>query len=346
MQMYLGILILSFILTWISCLPFIDYLYQNKFTRKKETEEKRSTQTKEFRLIRARHARKAGTPTGLGVLLIMLISLLFWTLFPTVVPLQIPNLYSSFPIQMELIVIFTSLFGFGLIGLYDDLIKIFGFSKNLYFGLKRRHKLALQCLIAAIIGAELYWGLGINILHIPVVGTLHLGWLYLPLASLLVVTFANAFDITSGLDGLGEGLLIISLFAFWLISYTMLDHVSLLFIAIWLGALIAATYFTVHPARAFLGNASGLAFGATLAVIGLISGKIFPMIVVSGVFLLEVGSSFLQILSKNVFKKRIFPIAPIHHWLELIGWEEAKIVTRAWLAGLVLAIFGLWLAYI
>lgn len=334
MPLYLGVLILSFILTIFSCVPFIDFLYQNKFVRKKETEEKRRSETNEFKLIRARHTHKAGTPTGLGLLLLILIPLLFGVLFPILVPRPSSNLFSNFPIRMELIAIFTTFFGFGLIGLYDDLVKVFGFSVTRHFGLRRRHKFILQCLVALIASGELSWGLGINFLHIPLIGT-----------ALLITTFANAFDITSGLDGLGEGLLIICLFAFLLIAYTQLDHVSLLFIAVWLGALIGATYFTIHPARAFLGNASGLALGSTLAVIGLISGKIFPLLIVSGIFLVEVSSSFLQILSKNIFKKRVFPIAPIHHWMELIGWEESKIVTRAWLAGIILAIFGLWLAY-
>ncbi|MBI2325964.1 hypothetical protein HYU91_01105 [Candidatus Collierbacteria bacterium] len=344
MPLYLGVLILSFILTLVSCIPFIDFLYKNRFIRKKETEEKRTNGTKEFKLIRAKHAHKAGTPTGLGLLLLMLIPLLFGALFPLLVPHQSSNLFSNFPIRMELIVIFTTFFGFGLIGLYDDLVKVFGYSVTLHFGLRRRRKFALQCLVALIVSSELYWGLGINFLHIPILGTLYLGWLYLPLTALLIATFANAFDITSGLDGLGEGLLIICLFAFLLIAYTRLDHVSLLFIAIWLGALIGVTYFTVHPARAFLGNASGLAFGSTLAILGLISGKIFPLLIVGGIFMIEIGSSFLQIVGKNIFKKRIFPIAPIHHWLELIGWEESKIVIRTWLAGLILAILGLCLA--
>ena len=132
--------------------------------------------------------------------------------------------------------------------------------------------------------------------------------------------------------------------AFWVLSASHLYHVLSLFIAIWIGSLLAGIYFTIYPARAFLGNASGMAFGATLAIVGLLSGKFVPMLIVGGVFLVDGGSSLLQILSKNIFKRRIFPIAPIHHWLEVLGWEEPKIVARAWLTGLVLAIFGVWLA--
>ena len=138
----------------------------------------------------------------------------------------------------------------------------------------------------------------------------------------------------------------ICLLAFLAISATQLDRVLLLFLSIWLGSLMAGIYFTIHPARVWLGNASGMAFGATLALMGLLSGKIIALMIIGGIFLIDGGSSLLQILSKNIFKRRVFPIAPIHHWLELMGWEEPKIVARAWLAGLVLAIFGLWLAYL
>ncbi len=95
-----------------------------------------------------------------------------------------------------------------------------------------------------------------------------------------------------------------------------------------------------------LGNMGGLAFGGTLAMVGLLSGKIVALVIIGGIFLAEGMSSLLQILSKRFMKHRLFPIAPFHHWLQLMGWEEPKIVARAWLAGIVLAIFGVWLAYL
>lgn len=347
MQLYLGILIFGFIVTSILIVPFIDFLYRMKATVKSEIKEVRKYATPELAVIKERQAKKAGTPTGLGVLLVGIISLLFVLLFPVLlVPKMTNALVSSFPLWRELVVVFITFTGFGLIGLYDDIMKIFGYGRTGFFGLRRWHKFALQWVVALIAGGLLYWGLGIDILHIPGIGILHLGWGYVFLSSFFIVTFANAFDITSGLDGLGEGLLIICLLAFWVIAASQLDQVLSLFIAVWLGALMAGTYFTIHPARAFLGNASGMAFGATLALIGLLSGKMTAFLIIGAPFLLDGGSSLIQILGKSLFKKRVFPIAPIHHWLELAGWEEPKIVARAWLTGLVLAIFGVWLALI
>ena len=104
--------------------------------------------------------------------------------------------------------------------------------------------------------------------------------------------------------------------------------------------------FNVYPARIFLGDVGALSFGATLAVVGLLLGKILALVVIGGFFIIEITSSLLQILSKRFLKKKLFSVAPFHLWLRNLGWEEPKIVFRAWLAGIMLAFLGLWLAYI
>ena len=109
---------------------------------------------------------------------------------------------------------------------------------------------------------------------------------------------------------------------------------------------MAFLYFNVYPARIFLGDTGALSFGATIAVIGLLTGSVFALIVVGGIFLVEVASSALQIFGWKLLKKPILPMAPVHHAFQVIGWEEPKIVMRAWLVGIMLAVFGLWLATI
>jgi phospho-N-acetylmuramoyl-pentapeptide-transferase len=95
-----------------------------------------------------------------------------------------------------------------------------------------------------------------------------------------------------------------------------------------------------------LGDAGALAFGAMLGVIGLLTGRVIAQVIIGGIFVFEIASSAIQIFGWKVFKKPIFPLAPIHHTFLARGWEEPKIVMRAWLAGIILAIFGLWLATI
>jgi len=324
--------------------PFINLLFKLHFTRKKETEEKRENATKAFYEIRKMHAVKVGLLTGGGIL-VSLVVFVVSAVGLYFVSKQ-PNFLPGYPFSAEVGVLLFTFAGFGLLGFYDDLVKIFGFNKSGFFGLRMRHKLILQWMIALVSAGIMYWGLKIDFLYIPGIGILHLGIGYFLLAAFLIVGMANAFDITDGLDGLSCGLLFICLMAFWAISAANLDGVMTVFIPVWVGALIAFLYFNIFPARIMLGNMGGLAFGATLAVVGLLSGKILVLLLVAGVFIAEGTSSMLQLFSKRFMKKRIFPIAPLHHWLQLIGWEEPKIVARAWLLGLVLALFGLWLAFL
>jgi phospho-N-acetylmuramoyl-pentapeptide-transferase len=253
---------------------------------------------------------------------------------------------SNFPIKEEVNVIFFSFISFGILGLYDDIMKFFGFKKNGFFGLKLWQKFTIQWILAFVIAFLLFFNLKIDILYVPFLGVFKLGWLYPPFAAFVIVSFVNAVNITDGLDGLACGLLMICLFAFWLLSASILDTPLSVFLALWLGALIAFLYFNVYPARAYLGDVGALSFGATLAVIGLLLGKIVGLVVIGGLFVIEILSSLLQLLSKQFLKRKLFPVAPLHLWLQMKGWEEPKIVMRAWLAGLMLALFGMWLAVI
>jgi phospho-N-acetylmuramoyl-pentapeptide-transferase len=135
----------------------------------------------------------------------------------------------------------------------------------------------------------------------------------------------------------------IALFAFLVLSGTSLDTPITLFLALWIGSIIAFLYFNVYPARIWLGDVGSLSFGATIALIAILLGKVVPLIIVGAPFIVEGLSSAIQIISKVYFKTKVFPAAPIHLTLQKYGWEEPKIVFRAWLAGIILAIFGLWL---
>ena len=91
----------------------------------------------------------------------------------------------------------------------------------------------------------------------------------------------------------------IALFALWVIAYAILDTPISVFLALWIGALVAFLYFNIYPARIFLGDVGALSFGATIAVIGLLTGKIVAVTIIGGVFIVELLSSFLQLFSKN-----------------------------------------------
>jgi len=341
MRFFLGLILISFAVTSAAIVPFINLLYRLKFTRRPQ--KTRDFLGKRTRIFDRFHEQKAGTPLGAGILLSLLIAALFAAAFSFS---KIAGVYitSVFPITGELNIIFFTLFSFGLLGFFDDFKKIFNLEEKGIFGLRLRDKFLFQWLLAFIIAFLLYYQLGISIINVPFFGVLNLGIGYIPLAAFIIVSFTNAFNITDGLDGLACGLLTICLAAFCFLSFQILDTPLTILTSVWIGVLIAFLYFNVYPARIFLGDTGAMAFGALMAVIGLMLGKIVALAFIGGIFIIEVGSSLLQMLSKAWRGKKLFRVAPVHLWLQERGWEEPKIVTRAWLAQLILAIFGLWLA--
>lgn len=343
MALFLGLLIFSFIVTSICLIPFINLLYRFRLTR-------RDQKTKDFQdkptpIFDRFHRHKKGTPVGGGFLIVILVSLLFSLLFPLGKYLGV-FVTHVYPIAEEINIIFFTFLSFALLGLYDDIMKFFHFSQTNFFGLRLRHKFAIQWILALIISLLLYQNLKIDIFYVPFVGVFRLSWLFVPLAAFIIVSFANAVNITDGLDGLASGLLMICLFAFWILSASILDTPLSFFISLWIGALIAFLYFNIYPARVWLGDVGSLSFGATLAVVGLLLGKMMALVIIGGVFVAELLSSLIQLIWKKYKGKKFFPVAPLHLWFQLKGWEEPKIVMRAWLLGIMLAIFGVWLAVV
>ncbi len=335
MEKIFGFAILSFFITAILIIPFIDFLYKIKLQRKKqETKDIFNQRTPLFDKL---NSSKVGTPFGGGLLIIFVVTILsLWA-------------YGLLAIEVkfwELFVLLFSFIGFGVLGFYDDLKKILNVEgPNSFFGLRFTHKFLIQWILAIIIGAVFYFQLGYSFVFIHWIGTIPIGLLFIPFAAFVIVSFANAFNITDGLDGLASGSFLISLMAFLVISHTLLDTFLAIFIAFLLGAVIAFLYFNIYPARLWLGDVGSLSLGAVFAVIGLLTGKTSPLVLIGGIFVIEVASSLVQILGKKFLHRKLLPIAPLHLYFLKKGWEEPKIVMRAWLIGIIFALFGLFIAF-
>jgi phospho-N-acetylmuramoyl-pentapeptide-transferase len=344
MGFFLGLLIVSFAVHAVFIVPFIHLLYKFKIQRQKQkTKDVFDVPTPIFDSM---NKNKAGTPMGGGLLVIIITTVLFLFSFPLMYYFWIPVNSVYLNIASEIKILLFTFISFAVVGLYDDIKKVFLGKSEQFFGLRMRHKFILEIILSLFIGFWLYTELKIDIIHIPFLGVFHLGVWYILFSAFVITSFANAFNVTDGLDGLATGVLMIAVVAFWVISHSILDTPLSLFIAAWLGGLIAFLYFNVYPARIFLGDVGALSFGATLAIIGLLLGKSFSLIVIGGVFVAEIVTSFVQIISKKYFKTKIMRAAPLHLYLQSRGWHESTIVLRSWLASIILAIVGLWLAFI
>jgi phospho-N-acetylmuramoyl-pentapeptide-transferase len=342
MVLLLGVLLFSFLLTSAAIVPFINLLYFLKFQRaKQQTRDVFGKLTPVFNLF---HRNKAGVPVGGGLLVIAVVSVLFAVVLPTIryLGIEVTSIHSN--ITAEVNILFFTFLSFGVLGLYDDIKKFFKLEAAGFFGLRMKYKLLFQIILASVISFMLYHNLGISFINIPFIGAFDLGFLFIPFATFTIVSFANAVNITDGLDGLAGGVLMISLFGFWLLTASILDIPLSLFLALWIGSLLSFLYFNVFPARIFMGDVGSLAFGASLAVVGLLIGKVFSLIIFGFIFFLEISSSLAQLLSKRFRGKKILPAAPLHLSLQKHGWEEPKIVQRAWLVQILLTLFGVWLA--
>lgn len=333
MAQLLGLVLLSLFITGVLLIPFIDFLYKMKFRRvKQKTVDMFNKPTPTFDKF---NNWKAGTPFGGGILIIGVVCVLtFWAY----------GILDADIKAWQVIAIMLTFIGFGALGLYDDFKKLV--SDNAFFGLRFRHKFIIQWILGLVVASILYFKLGYSFIFITGFGLASLGFLFIPFAAFVIVAFANAFNIADGLDGLASGLLLICLAAFLAITSNQLDQPLGIFIAILMGSVGAFLYFNIYKARIWLGDVGALSLGAVLAVIGLLTGKIIALAFIGGVFVIEIASSLIQILAKKFFHKKVFLASPFHLLLRKIGWDEPKIVMRAWLLGFLFAILGLYIAFI
>ena len=291
----------------------------------------------------ATHLSKDGTPTMGGIFLVVsiIVAMLFWT-----------DLRSE-----KVWLTLGTLFLFSLVGFLDDYIKV---SRHSSAGLSALVKLIFQFIIALAVVLVLYCTgeEGITYLYLPFFKNpvIDLGVLWIPFGVLLIMAESNAVNFSDGLDGLLAGLLILVFIALAILTYLSgrLDYSSYLgipyipgageltvFCLAATGACVGFLWFNAHPADVFMGDTGSLSLGGVVAVISLIIKKEALILIIGGVFVLEIASVILQVASYKLRKKRVLKMAPLHHHFELSGWPEAKVVIRFWILGGLFAIIAL-----
>ncbi|MDR3174831.1 MAG: phospho-N-acetylmuramoyl-pentapeptide-transferase [Treponema sp.] len=291
----------------------------------------------------ATHLVKTGTPTmgGIMIILSILIAMMLWQ-----------DLHNE-----KVILAIISLTAFGLIGFLDDYLKV---TRHNSKGLPAWAKLTGQFIVAAGVVLFLYFNGGeeISYLYLPFFKNpvVDMGVLWIPFGILLVVGESNAVNFSDGLDGLLAGLLILVFITLSILCYLggRLDYSAYLgipyikgggeltvFCLAAVGACIGFLWFNAHPAEIFMGDVGSLSLGGVVAVISLMIKKEILILIIGGVFVLEIASVVIQVVSFKLRKKRVFRMAPIHHAFELAGWAETKVVIRFWILGGLFSIIAL-----
>jgi phospho-N-acetylmuramoyl-pentapeptide-transferase len=287
---------------------------------------------------------KKGTPTmgGLMILSSLVVSTVLW----------------ANPGNAYVWVVLGVTLGFGLIGFYDDYLKV---TKQSHAGFSGRTRLLIEFTIA-----------GVACYAIAVIGRtpqstslafpffkdllLDLGWFFVAFAAVIVVGAGNAVNLTDGLDGLAIVPVMIAAGCFGAISWAIgnavfAEYLQVNFVsgagelAVLCGAILGAglgfLWFNAPPASIFMGDTGALALGGLLGTVAVITKHEIVLGIIGGLFVLEAVSVIVQVVSFKLTGKRVFRMAPIHHHFEQLGWTEPQIVIRFWIISVVLALAGL-----
>lgn len=274
------------------------------------------------------HLKKAGTPTMGGIMFII------GTIVGTLV---------FEPKSVSVLVVLGAALVFGIIGFLDDFIKVV-LKRSL--GLRARDKLVGQFGTAILISLAAVYLLDRGTdLVIPFSGySLTLGpVLYLLFSTVFIVGTVNAVNFADGLDGLAAGSVLITVAA-WTMVALMLDppvNQIAIFGAALMGGCLGFLKFNRHPARVFMGDTGSLALGGAVAAMAVVTGTelLFPLIGI--IYLAEILSVVIQVISFRLTGKRVFRMSPLHHHYELAGWSEKKVVRSFWLVSVLGACAGL-----
>lgn len=237
----------------------------------------------------------------------------------------------------------AALIGGGFVGLLDDIINIKGDGTGVA-GLRSSFKFIMITVLGVALGWFFAVKLGFDTVHLPFVGDIALGWLMIPVFAFSVVATGNAVNISDGLDGLAGGLLMASFGAFGIIALLQGQFMLAGFCFTVIGAILAYLWFNIYPARFFMGDVGSFALGTSLGVVAMLTNAFFLLPIIGILFVVEAGSSAIQIFSKKVFKRKVFISAPIHHHLEAQGWPETKVTMRFWVIATVAAFVGVLVA--
>jgi len=228
----------------------------------------------------------------------------------------------------------------GAVGLVDDILNIY--SHGGIAGMQAKLKLFLYSMIALAGGWWFYTKLDVTSIQLPLVHSLHLGWIIIILFWFVVIATANAVNITDGLDGLAGGLLISSFSAYAVISIIETKYGLAGFCLTVVGGLLSYTWFNIYPARFFMGDVGAFALGTALGIIAMQTNTIYVLPIIGLVYVGETGSVIINRLSRKLrHGKKVFLSSPIHHHFEAIGWPETKVTMRFWVVGQVSAVLGI-----
>lgn len=291
------------------------------------------------------HQKKAGTPTMGGV--IMWGSTLFITFFFFILSKTIDGFWSqiNFLSRSQTWLPLATMVGAALVGLIDDLMGVFHIGPH-GGGLRMRYKILIYTLIA-ILGAWWFWAkLGFDVVNVPFLGSIRLGYWYILYFIFIVVATTFSMNETDGLDGLAAGVSLIGYLSLLIIAFVKGRYDLAALLATFLGTIIAFLWFNIYPARFFMGDTGAMALGITMGVVAMLLNVSLYLPFFAFILVIESLSVIIQKIYKRIKHKKLFLSTPIHHHFEAKGWPETKVTMRFWILAILTASLGLALYFL
>ena len=289
--------------------------------------------------LEKKHKKKDGIPTMGGIIFII----------PTILTILILLFLNKIQFSENLFIVLFVFISYALLGFLDDYLII---KRKNNEGLTELQKLFGQLMIAMVFFFIFIKSGREPILDIHTLGIrIEMNWFYGLFILFVLVASSNAVNITDGLDGLAGGLSVMAFLAYGLISWGSTwiagSEDIAIFCFILVGSLLGFLLYNTHPAKVIMGDTGSLSLGATLASVAILTSHEITLIIVAGVFVFETLCCIIQMLAGRYLGKRIFLMAPFHHHLEKLGWNERDIVKLFWTIGLILSmaaiLFGVWI---
>ncbi len=290
------------------------------------------------------HLSKMGTPTMGGLMIVVPVVLI-------TIALNIYNLLGQTLIGFSMLVPLAAMLAYALIGALDDIAGVRGIRNG--EGYQARRKIVWEIAVAVVIAVMM------KVLPLQYAGEvflpwvdepIELGWVWVPIAAFVILSSANAVNLTDGLDGLAGIIVASACVALGIVALLQGQFYLIRFCFTIVGACFAFLWFNAHPAQMFMGDTGSLALGATIGTVALMTGQWLLLPVIALIPVAEVISVVLQVAYFKYTRRkygrgrRLFKMSPLHNHFELLGWSETQVVQRFWIVGLLAAMAGVALA--
>ncbi|MBU4353396.1 hypothetical protein KKA18_01725, partial [Patescibacteria group bacterium] len=288
--------------------------------------------------------KEVGTPRMGGILIwasAIIVTLIFF-LISKFFPSDVSQKLNFFSRSQTWLPLFTLVFA-SIVGLFDDILQIYGKGKYVAGGVSLAKRIAIVILLGFAGALWFYYKLGIHSIDIPFLGEINLGLFFVPVFVIVMLAMFSG-GVIDGIDGLAGGIFAAIFSAYGGIAFFQNQIDLAAFCGIIVGGILAFLWFNIPPARFYMGETGILGLTTSLTVVAFLTKAVIVLPLIAFPLFAASGSVIIQLISKKFFHKKVFLVAPIHHHFEALGWPSYKVAMRFWVISAVFAVLGMVIA--